>query len=98
MARAICRRAERRVSPLVRDGMADMSCAVYLNRYADMCVHAVCLRIGAIIIINVIIITCDIPPCLFQSQRLFVHGRSVLELEGGKARGDLPQADAAGDK
>ncbi|XP_041084124.1 corrinoid adenosyltransferase-like [Polyodon spathula] len=35
LARAVCRRAERRVAPIVRAGEADHSVAKYLNRLID---------------------------------------------------------------
>ncbi|KAI8852506.1 Adenosylcobalamin biosynthesis, ATP:cob(I)alamin adenosyltransferase-like protein [Chytridium lagenaria] len=35
VARSICRRAERRITPIVRDGGADASAAVYVNRLSD---------------------------------------------------------------
>eukprot|EP00918_Siedleckia_nematoides_P056492 GHVU01123222.1.p1 GENE.GHVU01123222.1~~GHVU01123222.1.p1 ORF type:complete len:225 (+),score=12.67 GHVU01123222.1:81-755(+) len=36
VCRAVCRRAERRVTPLVREGEVDATPAVYLNRLSDL--------------------------------------------------------------
>lgn len=35
MARSVCRRAERAVVPLVREGLTDPSVGVFLNRLSD---------------------------------------------------------------
>ena len=35
VCRAICRRAERHITPLARDEQCDRACAVYLNRLSD---------------------------------------------------------------
>ena len=49
-ARAVCRRAERDVVPLVRDGECEAAVAVYLNRLSDylfVAARFAALRAGA---------------------------------------------------
>ena len=48
MARSICRRAERSVVPLVREGHVDDNVAVFLNRLSDYLFTAARYTVGSV--------------------------------------------------